>query len=322
MLRRMRSHLAIVALLAACGKSGGTPAERDLSDDRSGPGLAAAKQLSESECRTEATAVGDLLVAAAQEPPSPLSVPDEVQLVTRTDLPLRRDLHTAPGVVLTPSRIALDDHDVADLDALEAELHDRFVKLQHDLDSGVMQPRWVPEPRLVYVAIAPDTPWQRVTAVVSAAAKAGFEAPVFVFEQPQTLKPAPRSPIDDKLDAIMNKPPSDRAVEVAKLAEKLVKQCTPLQKAFGAVAPVEGDDKATTIARAVAPSLIECRCHVDLPALRSVLFRVIYVPRPVRVLAFDPAAAKEQIVLPSQTTWAEASKRFTPALHHAELIVR
>lgn len=321
MLRRMR-YVAIAVLLVACGKSGGTAGGRDLSDDRSGPGLAAAKQLSESECRTEATAVGDLLVAAAQEPPSPLALPDDVQLVTRTDLPVQRDLRTAPGVVLTPSRIALDDHDAADLGALETELHARYAKLQHDLDTGVLQGRWAPDPRLVYFAIAPDTPWQRITDAVSAAARAGFEAPAFAFEQPQTLKPAPRSKIDDKLDAIQSMPPSDRAVEVAKLASKLVEECTPLQKAFGVVGAVEGEDKAMTIARAVGPALIECKCRVDLPALRSVLFRVLYVPRPVRVLAFDPDAAKESIALPPQTTWAEASKRFTPALHHAELIAR
>jgi hypothetical protein len=318
----MRAQLAVVVLLAACGKSGGKPVHHHLADEGSGSGHVAARQLSESACRTQATAVGDLLVAAAQEPPSWLSLPAGLQLVQRTDLAVRRDLRSAPSVVLTPDRATVDDVVVADLDVLETELHAQFEKVQRDLERGIRPARRVPEPRLVYFAIAPDTPWQRVTGAVSAAARAGFEAPAFVFEQPQTLKPAPRAPIDDQIDAIQKLPPSDRAVQIAKLVEKLIDRCPPLQKAFGAVGVADEEDKAMTLARAVAPSLIECRCDVDLAALRSVMFRVIYVARPLRMVAFDPAAAKEQIVFPPQTTWAKASQRFTPSLRNAALIAR
>jgi hypothetical protein len=282
--------------------------------------LAACGGKSEEECRTEATALGDLLVEVAKEPGSMFVIPDDLPLVKRTDLPIRTDLSTGPTVTLTPASIKLGEDSVTDVAALGVRLADAYAKLQADLESGKLRPTWVKEPRRVYFLIDPATPWERVVAAVGEANQAGLTAPGFVFEQPQTVTPPPRAPMDDKLDAVMKAEPSERASEVAKLASKLVDKCAPLKDSFGRVAGVEGENKAMVIARSVKPSLVACKCGVDVPALRAVLFRVMFVPRPPRVITFDPSGGKQPIALPKTTTWAEASKRFTPTLKNAELI--
>ena len=126
--------------------------------------------------------------------------------------------------------------------------------------------------------------------------------------------------MDDKLDAILKAESGERASEVAKLASQVVRDCEPLKKEFGSVASVEGQDKGMILASAVKPALIACKCQANIPELRSVMFRILYVPRPLRVIAFDPDASKTPIKLPKTTTWAEASKRFAPTLGNAELI--
>ncbi|HEX5064455.1 MAG TPA: hypothetical protein VFV99_34000 [Kofleriaceae bacterium] len=292
-------HVLLIAMLAGC--HGGAKTE--------------------GECKTEATAVGDLLVAAAKEPPSPLTITDDVHLVTRTDLPTNRDLRQAPVVTVTPTTLKLDDKDVADTDGLAIGLRGRFEKVQADLDSGRMRPAWIGDPRRVYLAIDPTTPWERVANVVASAGAAGLTAPAFVFEQPTSLKPPPRAEIDDKLDALMKDDPANRASEVAQLMSKVIDHCPALKKQFGAVASEEGD-KGMTLSLAVAPALIECKCQVDIPNLRAVMFRILYVKRPLRFVTFEADAAKEKIEMPKPTTWAEASKRFTPTLKNAELVAR
>lgn len=276
---------------------------------------------SEGECRTEANAVGDLLVAAAKETPSPFEIADGVKLVTRTDLAPKRDLDRAPVITLTPTQIKLDDQVAADFDGLALGLRDRVAKLNDDIESGRVPAKWIHEKRRVYFAIDPATPWERVTAAVASAAAAELTAPAFVFEQPATVKPPPRAEIDAKLDALMKEEPANRASELAQLMSKVIDHCPALHKEFGAVASEE-TDKAMTLSLAVAPALIACKCQVSIPNLRAVMFRILYVARPLRYVMFDPSAPKQTIELPRNATWAEANQRFTPTLTNAELIAR
>jgi hypothetical protein len=289
---------ALVVLVAACGGK------------------------STEECRAEATAVGDLIVEAAREPPSLIWLDDGVRLVTRTDLPLRRDWHMGPRVTVTPTALTFGDEVMADASALAARSREMVAKLADDIAAGRVRAEWIKQPRLVYVLVDPATPWERVVMAVNALAEGGLTAPTFLFEQPSALKPPPRARIDDKLDAALKAEPSERATEFAKLAKQVVEGCEPLRKEFGAVAAVEGEDKAMRLAKAIKPALIACECRIDVPNLRSVMFRLLHVPRPVRGVSFSPDAIKDTIALPAATTWAEASKRFTPALANAELIAK
>ncbi|HEY5925140.1 MAG TPA: hypothetical protein VIV11_25835, partial [Kofleriaceae bacterium] len=112
----------------------------------------------------------------------------------------------------------------------------------------------------------------------------------------------------------------NRATELAQLTSHVIRACESLKKEFGSVASEEGVDKGMVLASAIPEALIECKCQVNIPELRSVMFRILHVPRPARVVRFDPAAPKQVIELPRNATWAEASKRFTPTLGNAELI--
>ena len=276
---------------------------------------------STEECRTEANALGALLVEAAKEAPGFVQLADDVRVVSRTDLPVVRDLGTAPSVTLTPAVLKFADNPQADFETLTQRAREAFVKIEDDIASGRLPAKWVPQPRLVYVIIDPATPWERVVGALKALADGGLTAPAFVFEQPSTLKVPPRSSIDAKLDALLKSDPANRATELAQLTSHVIRSCEALRKDFGAVASVEGEDKAMTLAMGIPDALVACKCHVNIPELRSVMFRIIHVARPVRVIRFDPDAAKQPIELPANATWAEASKRFTPTMTNAELSV-
>jgi hypothetical protein len=122
------------------------------------------------------------------------------------------------------------------------------------------------------------------------------------------------------VDAFLKAEPSERATTVAQLASKVIDKCEPLKKEFGAVGADEGADKGMILSMAVKPALIACNCEANIPDLRSIMFRILYVPRPMRVVSFDAKANKERIKFPKTTTWAESSQRFTPTLRNAELI--
>jgi hypothetical protein len=282
--------------------------------------LAACGGKSADQCRQEATEVGELLVEAAKEAPALFGIADDMPLVTRTDLAVRKDLQQAPIVTLSAAQIRHGTTLLADLDALAASLRAEHDQLLADLESGRMPRRWIEHDSRVYFAIDPQTPWERVVAAVDKATEAGLDAPAFVFAAPQPLAAPPRSPIDDKLDAIMDVDPSERAYQVAQLASKLVERCAPLEQAFSSVVSVDGKDKGMILAQAVKPALIACECKADIPELRSVMFRILFVPRPLRVVAFDPAVHQERVKLPRATAWAEASQRFKRTLRNAKLI--
>jgi hypothetical protein len=298
MFARVRYALVVV-VLAACGKS-------------------------KDECRVEARAAGDLLVAAARELPMWFEPPDDLPLVTRTDLPARRDLRSGAVVIVTPTQLQIPERwgssgklaaqtvtdPAALVDALRVE--------QEELQAAAERyPRGAPDTRRVYLMIDPTVPWERVVAVVGAANTAGLSAPAFVFEQPSTITPPPRAGIDAKLDAIMKGDPAERATQAAKLMSDVVKDCAPLVKSFGAVAGDDGGDKGMSLARDITAALVACNCEVNIPDLRSAMFRILHVKRPLRVITFDPDALPARITLPPTTTWAEASKRLTLVVKNA-----
>ncbi|MBI4955644.1 MAG: hypothetical protein HY908_26735 [Myxococcales bacterium] len=274
------------------------------------------------ECRAEADAVGALLVEAAKEVPSFYEPPADVKLVVRSDLLRRRDLKPGPVITITPSELR-----VAELWLGHKQLRARTLRTLDELGVALREVRAIApaesasDPARIFFAIEPTTPWERVVASVDAARAAGFTAPGFVFEQPSALTPPPRSGIDAKLDALMSEEPATRAAKLAELTEEVVGPCDSLARSFRALArPVEeGVDKGMVIAMDIAPSLVACDCHVNIPELRAVMFRILHVERPVRIVTFDPAKTAERISFPPTTTWADASKRLAPVIENATL---
>src|SRR5262249_14688112 len=87
-----------------------------------------------------------------------------------------------------------------------------------------------------------------------------------------------------------------------------VDRCPSLEKLFGRVAPV--DDHGRYLIDHIAPALVECNCSLDLPALRSLMWRLLRNPYPTSGLAVHVDAAASPPAPAADMAWREASKRF------------
>jgi hypothetical protein len=269
----VRVHLAIVLLLAAgCGKSA-------------------------EECRTEAEALGKLLKETPHRM-SPFGEHRGLTLVKRTDLTASAG---ADGFVVAAS----PDSVIFEYRALAgtAEL------LQRLLDAR--ERRSWRDLRRVYLQLDRATPWSKVVELVDIARSVGLTSVGFAFDNGEKLLTRPpRSPVDDKLDAILAGDPTTRATELAKLVETMIDDCPALQQEFGSVGSESAEDKADVLIRGLVPALIECNCKVDMPGFRSAMWRLIAIEPNVKVLAFELAGDK--LALPARTTWEDASKHLIP----------
>ena len=270
----MNRRLAITVLLAACGGK------------------------SANECRTEAESLATLLRETPHEM-SPLMPQQDVTLVKRSDL---RDAGTwkAIVVVATAERTTSQGSPIGgagDLrDLLELRRNGGATK-----DYGV------------YFQLDRATPWSKVVELVDAK-RVGHTQIGFAFATGDKLTPPPRTPIDDKLDALMSGPANNRAVELARLIETTITDCPALTEEFGKVGE-STESKADIIIKGLAPALVECKCDVDMPALRSVMWRLMAVEPNLKVLAFD-ATSGAKLAFPAATTWEVASKRLSPGTNY------
>lgn len=269
-----------------------------------------------AECRREAEALQALLRSVDTDPWL-LSIDDGFQLVERTDLPDTTTLR-APVIVVGERETVFEGRPVLGAD----ELSERLAEVQAGRAALAREPGGPPGTDLVYLQIDARARWQRVVEAWSAARAAGLRAPAFVFRAPSTVTPPPRAPIDDQLDALLHDgDPSNRATGFARLIEQEVERCPALVRSFGSVATTGTESKSKRLIDELAPALIECKCRVSLPNLRSALWRLLANPHPTRVLALDPAPPTSTIRLPAAMTWAEAASRFTPDVRSAELAV-
>ncbi len=286
-------YLAVLLVVAGCGKS-------------------------KEECRTEAHALGSLL-ATADVSPSLMFVDDkDMHLVERGDLPNTQPRY-AP-VVNIGATTTYQGQTVTTPELTE-RLTAAHAKIMEDIEQG-RAPRYdPPDPRDLVFVIDAKVPWPRVVETVAAATQAGMTAPMFVFGSPNTAKPPPRAPIDDELDAITSSNDGNAATKLAKLTSRLVKGCPSMIKVFGEVSSTEGGDKARFIAEAIPQALIDCNCNVDLRDFRSVMWRLLANPHPVRALRFDPDAPATTITAGASATWKDAAARFTADVKNATLVV-
>ncbi len=287
-------HLVLAVLLAACGTS-------------------------PEECRTYANDLGALLLRAAEEPPSFFSLPDDLTLVERTDLP-RRDEQYSKAIEITATVTRFAD-EVLDQPQLAKALAEEWTKRTRELELHPSRPGAPLDPRLVYFVIDARAPWPKVVEAFDAATYAGMTSIAVAFHAPQRLKLPPRAPIDDKLDEILEAPAGGRAHEISQIIEKQIRSCPGISVGFTAAVARDEGDKATQLAKVVPDALIHCACRVNMPDLRSTLFRLLYIPRPVRTLQFDPAQPAEAIALPATATWADAARILTPATRNAEFTI-
>jgi hypothetical protein len=268
---------------------------------------ACGKGVDAGTCRERAHELSTLLNTIDHD--SPLFRDDgSVHLVVRPDL-----ARTAPGVLVAEvvevraSDVVFHGQPVLDQVELGARLAAARAKLESNVAAGAYG-RYQPDPTLILLVVDEAAPHASVVAAAGAAHAAGFTRPAFVFGRPPAQVAAPpRSWIDDDLDRLMNDDPGQKAFELSRMTDKITKSCPALARAFGAVASDEGADRAQTLIDEIEPALIQCNCTLDIPALRSVMYRVMYVAKPTGLLQVTLAPDGRVLALPATTPWREAS---------------
>lgn len=305
----------MVALLGACASRGGAPPGDEETRGRGeARGEPAAPRPTETAaaatCTTEADALAASLRTAGLHGGAWASF--DLALVPRPEL-------TAEAPSDTPQlELGVDGTSFDGVVLGPSELRDRLAAAyRRQEERRALEPDR-PDPAVITLQIDGRVPWSRVVEAWRAAHDAGMRAPVFVFAAPAPTPP-PRAPIDDELDAL---PDGRRAAGYGELLARELAPCPALVRAFDQLATYLGDDRPRRQVDALARALVACRCAVDLPALRAVLWRVLVNPRPVTSLRFDAAAPATPLALPASMPWAEASTHFTPALRNATLRVR
>jgi hypothetical protein len=248
---------------------------------------------SAAECREQADALTALLREANSDPPV-VSFPSGTKLVTRTDLPRSEKPPRGMQVLVGDPRPV-----AAQLDA-------------HSMSQRASR-------RALFV-IGQDTPWRDVVDAFEAAKQHDVSEIGFAFAAPVVeLKPPPRSSVDDQLDQVMKGPESDRATGVAELMTKPIARCASLKNLFGAVS--SDDDKAAILIEGTRESLIECSCNADIPAIRSLMWRVLANPTPTRVLIVGTKQPATRISAKADAPWKDVQARLTQGMTSVALAV-
>lgn len=272
---------------------------------------------SAKECKTEAEAFGKALHDAPHEPE--MFMLTGRHLVQRPDLAAEKTLY-APAIDIKKSEVSYQGQLIDTREALQAKLEATRQSAADAVDRGMRDI----DPELVYLVIDDDATWDQVVLAFDAAEAAGMVKQAFVFDLPVKLTPPPRTSLDVELDKLQADPDaSDKASKVAKMVSDRIGRCKPLQKLFGQVSAVEsGASKADIIIAGMPAALVECGCDVDMPQLKSVMWRLLVTEHSPRVYKFAPRVRDETIALPATTTWAEASKKFVRPLRGAKLAVQ
>jgi hypothetical protein len=281
--------------------------------------------MSDAECKREAKALRDLLFAAASEPQRDLDTADAT-LVVRTDLPPPTPIQwRSPVVRIGKNGIKLGTTSIADTAQLRAGLDTEAAAIDDAYAKGGISPRSMREPQRSYLVIDAGTPAREVAAVYEAVTSSKLPAVAFVFDAPSTVTPPPRSSIDPELDKLMARDAdqaANRATTIAEMVTKEIARCPAAQKMFGSLGGDDSDEKGLILAEGINESLPECGCKVDIPRLRSLLFRVVHVEKPYRLLAIDPKAPAEEFVVDSTDTWAGLAKKLPASTKNVRFVVR
>jgi len=292
-----RGLVAVVVALGGCGKG-------------------------KEACTQEATELGRFLAEANEGPMVFVAAPG-LHLVSRPELS-RAAFVPAPVVIVTATGFVYEGRAV-DAAALAERLAAASTRLREraramEAAPGHTPRRDPPDLHAVIVEIDEAAPWRAVVAAMQTVAPAGFDRPVLLFARPQPLERPPPSAVDAELAGLERD--GNAATQLATLMSKSITGCSALKKEFGRVGNDDGEDKAKTLIAAIPPALIDCGCDVDLPSLRTVMWRIVSTPSPTTSVTITLAAGGEEIAFPAATPWREASKRFTATTQTIAMVVR
>lgn len=254
--------------------------------------VACGKRSEPGQCRKDAEALVTLLREANTDPPQVYAY--DAKLVSRTDLARIPDL---------PRGLELRVGHFDSIEQQRARMPTRYA----DTKRG-------------YLIIDEDTSWAAVVNAFDEAKAGGITEIGFVYVQPVEIKKIPRSSVDDELDKLTKSDAADKATKVAELMTKEIKSCPSLQKLFGAVASEEGD-KATYLIEGIPEALVGCECRANLPAIRSIMHRIIANPTPTRILVVTTTEPTTKIAAKAAARWKDVQTLFKPDLKSVVLVV-
>jgi hypothetical protein len=244
---------------------------------------------SKSECQTE---TADLVQWLKAIPRSPM-FPRDIHPATRKDL----------------ARAPYMEREVILIGANAIHYRGQMVADARDLGD-----RLRPSPdHAIYFAIDRDAAWGVVASVAAVTAEHGLDHVSVLYELPDVAPatPPPRSKVDDALDKLGSADSSDVAMEISRHMREIIKPCAGLDRAFSRVGADEGDKLAYLIA-ATGETLPECGCDIDIPAFRSVMWRVVYSPTAVGAVPLVLARDGTPVEAPVTAHWSEIGDKLAP----------
>ena len=196
---------------------------------------------------------------------------------------------------------------------LLVKLDDARAKLRDTIERGLVAKNVDVEAlqRQLYVAIAADTPWQRIADVLDIVAITGFTEPLFVFARTSRTPPPPKHWIDDFIaeEALAG----NVADVLGSLINENIAGCDELRAAF--TLDLHGETPpAKQLVDQISAALPKIDCWFDLAALRATLWNTLGTRYPYAILPAELGTGEATLALPANTTWREASKNFTPGM--------
>jgi biopolymer transport protein ExbD len=271
------------------------------------------------DCKASADELAAFLAASDHERPILWdSELDRLHLVMRTDLP-RGAVARAPIVEVSvdlPDRVVHNGEQLS-LHDLAEHLADDARAIADGVASGPSRELTPIQRTRLVLAIDQRAAWGVVAGVAEVAASAGFDHIAFLFERPAATAPPPRTAIDDEMDALASRQhPTDlasdrREREARFIASKLIRSCESVPRLLDSIGRSSGD-RAEMLIRGISAALVECKCDVDMPSLRSQLWQRIGTRHPTSALEITLLRAARRIDRPAATPWREVSQQLRP----------
>jgi hypothetical protein len=113
----------------------------------------------------------------------------------------------------------------------------------------------------------------------------------------------------DELDRLTRGDRANAATQMARLMKEQFRSCPALAKVFDSIARDEGGDKAGEMIEGTGPALLDCNCSVDVPNVRSLLYRSLANTHPTTELVVRVMHDAPPLALPAATPWRDAAAK-------------
>jgi hypothetical protein len=256
---------------------------------------ACGKGKSAADCKAETSKLVTDLETLEQAPPIPFD--SRLAFASRPDA-AKREMPWAPVINISPDKMVVGYH--------QTNIEGLVEMLAMEMETSS---RKRPPPGTVYVAIDKATPWSRIAPIGPPLLAAGYSHLILLFGVP--VANAKPSAIDTEL---AGKDPAERATFLAQRMTKTIASCRPMQKVFGSVASVEGDQKTPILFQGIREALPACGCSLNMTELRDELVAAVRTAVSIRVLDVTLAPDGAELAFSAGESWGDiATKISAPA---------